>query len=69
MGLLIWTFKSTPDTENGESIVSQGKRVSNNVEVGAKLWRTVVCEGAIIWMEQKGICYNSYFTELNLEII
>ena len=60
MQLLVWTFKSTPDIEIGENIVSQGKKTKQqrSMVVGTKLWTTVVCEGTIMWMEQKGICYS-----------
>lgn len=30
MQLLVWTFMSTPDTEIGENIVSQGKKIKQH---------------------------------------
>ena len=43
MQLLVWTFKSTPDIEIGENIVSQGKKTKqqHSMVVGTKLWTTV----------------------------
>ena len=40
-------FQSIPDIEIGENIVSQGKKTKqqHSMVVGAKLWKTVVCDG------------------------
>lgn len=37
------------------------------MEVGAKLQRTVISEGVIMWMAQEETCFNLPFTELSLE--
>ena len=69
MGLLTGPSRVHQILKIGKGNVNQGKRIGNIIEVDAKLQRTVISEGVIMWMEQEGTCCNLRFTELSLETI